>query len=34
LNLLKNETTKRSISGKRLRSAFDDTFRAKVLCGE
>jgi len=34
LNLLKKETTKRSIKGKRLRSALDDTFRAKVLCGE
>jgi len=33
LNLLKKEKTKRSISGKRLRSAFDDNFRTKVLCG-
>jgi len=34
LNLLKSENTKRSIKGKRLRSALDDKFRAKVLCGE
>jgi len=34
LNLLKSENTKRSIKGKRLRSALDDEFRAKVLCGE
>lgn len=34
LNLLKNENTKRSVKGKRLRAALDDKFRAKVLCGE
>jgi len=32
LNLLKKEKTKRSIAGKRLRSALNDDFRAKVLC--
>lgn len=32
INLLKKEKTKRSIKGKRLRSALDDAFRTKVLC--
>ena len=32
LNLLKHEKSKRSMSGKRLRAAFNDNFRDKVLC--
>jgi len=34
LNLLKKEKEKRSLAGKRLRSAFNDDYRAKVLCSE
>ena len=32
LNLLNHEKSKRSIAGKRLRAAFNDNFRDKVLC--